>query len=380
MSFIKRQLYFLLKKISERNHRGYYIEKNQYYIDKYNTCDKKKPTHIIRKEMKELKKYWGVYPLQYFRYNMYELDCKLSLSDMKDYIPDYFAYFLLYPKSFLSRDILCEDKFLFYSICEGLNIPQAKTILLTKNGLFLSDKQDILNLESATDILKQSKAQKIFCKPRYGIGGKGISVFNNIDDKYIDKNTSSVLDLAQFVNQDYIIQEGILQHPIMNDIYPLSINTFRIITEYTEEFGVTILFVLLRMGNKGMEVDNASSGGVYIGVDSVTGQLQKYAMSSKQERYTCHPYTEFKFDGFTIPFWQDIVSFIKNIAFKFSEIKYIGWDVAYTTDGPLIVEANNGPDISILQDCYGGVRKHFQISSPHTYWYSEKYSIKDLQV
>ncbi len=202
---------------------------------------------------------------------MYESNCELSVSDMKDYIPDYFAYFLLYPKSFLSRNILCEDKFLFSSICEGLNIPQPNTILLTKSGVILSDKQDAIDLESAIDILRQSKAEKIFCKPRYGVGGGGIFAFNKTNDEYIDKNTSSALDLKQFISQDYIIQEGVVQHSIMNGIYPLSINTFRIITEYTEEYGVRILFVLLRMGDKGMEVDNASSGGVYIGVDSITG-------------------------------------------------------------------------------------------------------------
>ncbi len=106
--------------------------------------------------------------------------------------------------------------------------------------------------------------------------------------------------------------------------------------------------------------------------------MQKYAISCEQKHYESHPYTGFKFEGFTVPFWQDIVSFIQIIAFKFNEIKYIGWDVAYTMNGPVIIEANNGPDISILQDCYGGVRNNFQVSSPKSYWYSEKYSIKDL--
>lgn len=381
MSFIRKQLYFFIKKLSEIDHKRFYQKKNQFYINRYNVCEQKKPAQIIRKEMNILKKYWKTYPFQYFRYNMYRSDCCFSIDEMKCYIPDYFAYYLLYPKSFLSRNLLCEDKFLFYAICEGFQITQAQTILLSKEKHFYTHRQNPIDKEDAFDIIIESDSTKIFCKPRYGIGGGGIIVLQKEKEQYINKESSTIVTpdfLNNLLLQDYIIQKGIVQHAVMNSIYPNSVNTFRIITEYKGNAEIAILFTLLRMGNKGMDVDNASSGGIYIGVNVVTGELQKYAISNQQEIFEYHPYSGFKFESFFIPFWQEIVTFIKNVAFKFSEIRYIGWDVAYSVDGPVIIEANNGPDISIIQDCFGGVKKQFHINCPDDFWFSNKFSIKDL--
>lgn len=382
MSFTKRILYFFVKKSSEKSHRIYYKQKNNYYINQYIQCTQKKSPSKIRKETHELWKYWKIYPIQYFRYNMYRSDCPLSISEMKNYIPDYFAYYLLYPKSFKERNILCEDKFLFYTICQGLRINQPKTILYTRNNSFLNDQQNIITLQETLEIIQNIPDKKLFIKPRFGVGGTGIHVLNKTNpNTFIDKQKNVIVDLEyikEIVKQDYIIQAGLTQHTIINEIYPFSINTFRIVTECIDNSKIKILFALLRMGHGGMEIDNATSGGLYTKVNPNTGELYKYALTNNQEKFLAHPYTNFKFEGFHIPFWDKIVEFTLKLAFKFCDIKYIGWDIAYTEDGPVVIEANNGPDISILQDFYGGLKNHFKINSPTDFWYSENYGIKDL--
>ncbi|MFQ8806659.1 MAG: sugar-transfer associated ATP-grasp domain-containing protein [Alistipes indistinctus] len=59
----------------------------------------------------------------------------------------------------------------------------------------------------------------------------------------------------------------------MAAIYPHAICTFRIVTR-NEKNSVSILFSLLRVGQGAMQVDNASSGGLYMQVDAVTGQIR----------------------------------------------------------------------------------------------------------
>ena len=382
MSFVKKTLYFFIKKSSEKSHRLYFQLKNNYYIEQYHNCTQKKTLKRIHKEMNELWKYWKVYPIQYFRYSMYRADCNLNIIEMKNYIPDYFAYYLLYPKSFKERNTLCEDKFLFYTICQGLKINQPKTILYTKNNSFLDDNQNIITPQEAFDIIQKTDADKIFIKPRFGVGGMDIHIFSKVENNvFINKQENSIINpeyIHKITLQDYIIQIGLRQHPIMNEIYPHSINTFRIVTEYINNSDIKILFVLLRMGHHGMEIDNATSGGLYTKIVPDNGELYKYALSNNQDKFLFHPYTNFKFEGFRIPFWNEIIEFTKNIAFKFSDIKYIGWDIAYTVNGPVVIEANNGPDISILQDFYGGLKNDFGINSPKDFWYSDDYGIKDL--
>lgn len=381
MSFIKKALYFFVKRNSEKAHRAYYINKNNLYIKKYNECTQKKNPPQIKREMDALGRYWKVYPLQYYRYKMYRRDCTLTLDQMKDYIPDFFAYYLLYPKSFKERNVLCEDKMLFYSICKGLKIPQPKILFSIKNGQILSEELDVLNLQQGYEMIRNTTAQKIFCKPTFGVGGANIHVFNKQDNHYINKQDHTILDtefLKKLSGQEYILQEGLVQHPMMNQIYPSAINTFRIVTESNGGPDIKIKFVLLRMGRGGMEIDNASSGGLYLKIDPRTGILNKFAVTNEQEEYPAHPDTNFTFEGYKVPVWDEITAFVKKAAFKFGEIQYIGWDIAYTINGPVVIEANNGPDISILQDFYKGVRVQFGIKSPKDFWYSDNYSLKDL--
>lgn len=382
MKTIKEYLYYFVKVNSERSHRLYYRDYYKNYLNEFEQCKNKKSKKIIKMEMKILQKYWNVYPIHYFRYYFYRAECTLDIEEMKNYIPDYFAYYLLFPKSFKDRNILCEDKKVAHIFNTGLNIPQPKSLLFIDNKKLLSPNLESINEFDFNKIISESTANKIFVKPTFGIGGKGIEVFNKdkINNLFFNDNLKVALNwdyISRIIQNDYVIQEGVNQHKIMDNIYPYSVNTFRIVTELKNS-NVTILFALLRMGCGGMQIDNASSGGIYIKIDSKTGELGKIAIADNRKEYTHHPDTLFKFENYKIPVWNDIIEFAKEIANKYAPIKYIGWDIAYSTNGPILIEGNNGPGIEIIQDHFGGIRKDFNINDPKAYWFSNKYGLKDL--
>ena len=76
--------------------------------------------------------------------------------------------------------------------------------------------------------------------------------------------------------------------------------------------------------------------------------------------------------------WDQVREFAISVAEKYAPIKYVGWDVALSEEGPLLIEGNNGPSIEITQDLYGGIKKYLDIDCPDDYWYSDKYSLKNL--
>jgi hypothetical protein len=53
-----------------------------------------------------------------------------------------------------------------------------------------------------------------------------------------------------------------------------------------------------------------------------------------------HPDSGEAFHGIKLPFRQETFSLLKGIAILFPGCEIIGWDIALTPDGPVIVEGN----------------------------------------
>lgn len=379
MSAIREQLYYLWKKLAERQSRNGF--ENNYFkddIDRYKAYKDRKPQSVIKREMKALQNYWDCFPFQYYRFNFYRNDCKLSLEEMKQYVPQYFIFNLFYPLSAKEYGILCEDKLLNFAMLKTYAIPQPGILFFFDNNKLYNNTNTPLSPESAEQILSTTEVAKLFIKPRFGIGGKGIFVFTKKGNTYIDEK-ETVLDLSFFErelkNDAYVIQEGLVQSETINRIYPGSVNTFRIVTECSNG-EVRILYTILRMGSGGQQVDNASSGGLYTKVDN-TGMLGDFAYTTNQSVFFSHPDTGFVFKGATIENWEDARALAIAAALRFREIKYLGWDVAITINGPVIIELNHRPGVGIIQDWYGGIRDDLKIN-PKDWWYKSNYTLKNI--
>jgi glutathione synthase/RimK-type ligase-like ATP-grasp enzyme len=74
--------------------------------------------------------------------------------------------------------------------------------------------------------------------------------------------------------------------------------------------------------------------------------------------------------------WTTVKAFAVHVAEKFREIRFLGWDIALTEDGPAVIELNNSPDMGMIQDFYGGVRDGLHIT-PKDWWYQSKFTLKN---
>jgi len=377
---VKSKLYKIWKVLSEKKLRNHYQEHYKVDIDYYKEYSDKKPSSKMKKEMIVLQKYWGCYPFQYIRYGFYKNTCQLTIDDMKNYVPNYFAYYLFFPKFFKDYGILTEDKEITYRIFDSYKIQQPVFLLHFKNGFFY-DKQKNKITESETDqIINESRASKLFFKPTHGLGGKGILVYRKSAN--FSDNNENILNAKFILNtltdkDDYILQEGLLQHSELNKIYPDAINTFRVMTK-VHNGNCSILYAMLRMGQGGSQLDNASQHGLVCRVNIENGSFNSFANTGLGKTLIEHPDTGFIFKDYVFPHWQKVMDFVKNAAEKMESVGFIGWDVAYTINGPVIIEMNAGAGLEYLQDCHGGVRKGLGIDNPKKYWYSNKFAIKDL--
>jgi hypothetical protein len=86
------------------------------------------------------------------------------------------------------------------------------------------------------------------------------------------------------------------------------------------------------------------TGNLLVRVCLDTGDLQQAVRmtldGSGMQTVSRHPETGLPFEGFKLPLWHEAIEMLSRAALKFLPMRTIGWDVALTPDGPVIVEGN----------------------------------------
>lgn len=341
-------------------------------MDRYRACTHRKPGSQIRAEMRLCRRFWGCYPLHYYRENLYRRDCSLSREELLNYVPEFFFYELFLP--FYDSgpyQILLQDKIVTESWFAGLGIRQPQTLCRRINGVFYSrDWVPVKDLNEIMAELNRTAGEKVFVKPTDGSGGEGIHVFNRRGDGTYQTRHQVCFNPAFLTSleptRDYLVQAGVRQHAAISKIYPHSVNTFRVATENIKG-AVRILLVEFRLGRDGRETDNTCQGGLNVHVDSETGLMGGVAVSDRGEILETHPDTGFVFRGQTVTDWPGIRAFAMAVAAKLPQFTYLGLDIALSEDGPLAIEANPGFGLD-PQSVHGGVRDLLRIDDPSFYW------------
>ena len=110
-----------------------------------------------------------------------------------------------------------------------------------------------------------------------------------------------------------------------------------------------IICTYFRIGNGGRHVDNFNSGGMVAPVDEVTGIVKDRAIDKNKTLYENHPQTGAPIKGFQFPDWDKAMDMVKQAAVRVPQVGYVGWDVAFGPEGPMLVEGNNFPGHDIYQ-------------------------------
>lgn len=111
---------------------------------------------------------------------------------------------------------------------------------------------------------------------------------------------------------------------------------------------VKIIFAGARIGSGKTIADNFHQGGQGVLVDIEKGTLLGNGID-KNLKESEKSITNIKFDGFKIPYWEEIKKMVKEAALVNTNIHIIGWDVSISQKGPLIIEGNRGPGFDLVQ-------------------------------
>lgn len=212
-------------------------------------------------------------------------------------------------------------------------------------------KRDYINLEHLMydDFVKFVKnKKKIVVKPLNECGGKGVQIISIDKKSDLEKIFNSLIRNKQFLVEDYINQ-----CKQMSFLYNESVNTLRILTFYKNK-KVYILKSILKIGNGGA-VDNFSSGGMYTFVDE-NGKVYVPAIDEEGNIFEVHPVSKKKIVGFEIPKYKEVIDFVKELGLVVPKVRYVGWDIAITDNGPVVVEGNNFSGIFQVKPSISGIK------------------------
>ncbi len=297
-------------------------------------------------------------PFYYFKH-LYKKD----IVNYKDYVSTKEAYRIKYKDTFHKEEYvtIISNKLNFSLFCEHNQLPVPKLAghnfetNFYSNGILYKVKTENEIVNFFDMVFSNTGWENIFIKPVSAYGGKGCYRINR---KNIVKDVSAC---SQFILKNSCVhEEVVLQHDKINQIHPRCLNTLRLETFVDKKGEIHILSAFMRFGIGDSYVDNASSGGILVGIDFNKGALKEIGQVKMEfggAEYKAHPNSKFVFANFEIPYFKEICDLVIKCV-EFLPDRYIGWDIAISNNGPIIIEANEYPNIFTSDILYGGYLKH----------------------
>lgn len=184
------------------------------------------------------------------------------------------------------------------------------------------------------------KHKVIFAKRKDDYGGHGIRRIMDKDVKNYNKLYEELKDSGNI-----LIEEEIKQHEALKKLNPYAVNTLRVISLF-KDGEVHILANALRIN---INDDIIVSYGDAFARVTGDGKFETDIADDYGNYYTEHPLTKVKFKDVKVPFMKEAYEMVKEAHKLIPDVRYIGWDVVFTPDGPILMEGNEYPSYGLIQ-------------------------------
>jgi len=231
---------------------------------------------------------------------------------------------------------LLGNKLLFAHAMRSAGFPHPELFGFTHEGVWRWLDGGRQRLESRLD-----RGERIVVKPVNGRKGTAIEFVSD----------ARALEAARPV--DVLATAFVQQAPYAADIFGGSVNTVRVVTVRAEGAPALVAMALHRFGlSTTGGVDNTSVGALVTRIDLETGIMDKAFQITGGTRVRWlerHPETDRPITGVRIPDWGAVKTLCLDLCAAFPFLRYVGWDIAVTQDGPVVIEGNAHPSLRASQ-------------------------------
>ena len=300
---------------------------------------------LWRQIVEQLQLSFGLFlsPRDYYRYHLYLDHQRVQAGE---YLQNHDRAGLGWCLNALPRHEAIENKIQFARVCAQHGIASVPICAIT-------DTDGIVSLTGKSEIALPQ--QDLFLKPAQGARGEGSRLLQwNPPDQYQQHDgtvfaqqelTAYLLQLGQ--ERAYLVQPRLTNHPALADVTNGALATVRLVTGRLPDGEIVLIAATLNMPF-GQAI--ISTFGLHSSIDLETGRLGKgYRYRLLCPGFDVHPDTDAPITGRTLPDWAEATALARQAHRVFAGTVFLGWDIAFTPRGPVILEGNSGWDVVMVQ-------------------------------
>jgi hypothetical protein len=305
---------------------------------------------------------YGLGPRMYSLYRLW----RKPVSQWGEYLDDRRKNRLLRPLFSSEQVGYLDDKVEFCRRCTAAGLPTVPVLGVITGG----DGGAVAGVErisspAALAALVAGNPHGLFLKPRdaaHGVGGFSILPVGSAldcggrrfspEEAYEDCRSRAARHGGLLVVEPRVRPARELM-PVMS---PHGLGTIRAVTRIDGR-QARVLAACLRIPVGTNDADNfkhGASGNLTAGIELASGRLLRTFGSTDRNwprivEVERHPDTGGVFAGFQLPRWGDLLEVVERAQLAFAGLTTVGWDVAITDDGPVLIEGNPASDADLLQ-------------------------------
>ncbi len=241
------------------------------------------------------------------------------------------------------------NKALFAECCIRFGLPHANVFLTISGGQ--------VEWRCKPEALRAD----LFCKRKNGMGAVGTHAFQHLrDDLYID-DKDVIIDIDgllevlkhESVKHPLLVQPRLKNHACIADLALDSLITIRVLTCLDEQEKPEVMLAMLRLlTHLEPQWQDVPDEEYAAPIDLLTGELGLFTgdnMKTTHLRYETHLVTGAPIKGRILERWAEIAELSLAAHRAFPHRMLVGWDIALTDKGPVLLEGNTNLDVMFLQ-------------------------------
>jgi hypothetical protein len=272
-------------------------------------------------------------PYDYYAFEFYKGG--KSWDEKRRYVGRRGSAFWPFANNPLRYNPLFTNKYIEKLMLKGAGLPTARLLAVVGTS-------GDLHSEEALCAFLERLTQDVVLKPISGTHGKKVLVLTrNGGELRAGTRRVSEKDVWDHVRANlepgFLIEERLTNTPEIAALHPASLNTFRVVTVKTPANRWCLAAAYLRVGAGGNVVDNIAAGGILVRVDA-NGRTCSAHHDGRSIRQ--HPDSGAELLGVQLGGYRAACELALEASRKLPFVGTIGWDIAATERGPLIIEAN----------------------------------------